>query len=277
MIRLVASDVDGTLVEDGAAKLPEGMAQTIEELVDCGVVFVAASGRSVISIENLFGRIKHKIYYAGCNGTLVGRYHDIMFTELVDGDMLRAMVADIKKYDCAVPFLTGAGTMYAEERDRDVISWLSDGYHEKIMIVDDLASVTAPCVKLSIYDKNLDSAGSFKPFVEKWHEDVMIVTAGTMWLDVIKKGVDKGTALRRLQESLKISREETLAIGDQRNDIGLLKAAGISVAIGNALPEVKAIADYVADTNLELGAMKVFRRMIEERTRLERASAAEDQ
>ena len=70
MIKLIATDIDGTLVEDGASTLPDGMVETIEALIDRGILFVAASGRSLISLERLFAPIKEKIYYAACNGTL---------------------------------------------------------------------------------------------------------------------------------------------------------------------------------------------------------------
>ena len=72
MIRMVITDIDGTLVKDGSRTLPPELVKTIGGLLDRGVYFVAASGRSKVSMERLFGPLKERIYYAACNGTLMG-------------------------------------------------------------------------------------------------------------------------------------------------------------------------------------------------------------
>ncbi|QNM06165.1 HAD family hydrolase [Qiania dongpingensis] len=262
MIKLIVTDIDGTLVEDGANTLPEGMMETIEALIDRGIVFVAASGRSLVSLERLFEPIKEKIYYAACNGTLVGPYRNLMFTENLEKDLLKELLQDAREYEDAVAFLTGAGIMYSDTQDEELLQWLTEGYREDITRVPDIAQMPDDFVKLSIYDRNRRSGETFRPFFEKWDGMVSMATAGAMWLDVYKIGVNKGTAVKKLQELLGISREETLAFGDQQNDIEMLGKAYHSYAIGNALPEVKAAARYVADSNVNGGALKVFRSLL---------------
>ena len=263
MIKLIATDIDGTLVEDGASTLPDGMVETIEALIDRGILFVAASGRSLISLERLFAPIKEKIYYAACNGTLTGRYRDMMFTESVDPELLKVLIEEARGYGTAIPFLTDKDVMYSDSEEKDVLKWLREGYRENIEEVPDLTRVSSSCVKLSVYDRTQDAARTFRPFIEKWGGQVSAATAGCMWLDVYKKGVNKGTALRKLQAHLGIAPEETLALGDQQNDLELLGAAVHSYAVGNALPEVKRAARYVTDTNVNGGALKVFRAVLE--------------
>lgn len=262
MIKLIATDIDGTLVKDGASRLPDGMVETIGALIDKGIIFAAASGRSLVSLERLFEPVKERIYYAACNGTLTGRYHDLMFTESLDHGLLTEMLEDIRAYESGIPFLTDAGCMYSDSSDKEIIAWLTEGYRENILQVPDLAAVDRETVKLCVYDRKGKADETFRPFIEKWSGAVSAATAGSMWLDVYKKGVNKGTAVKKLQDYFGVTPEETLTFGDQQNDIEMLKAAYHSYAIGNALPEVKAAARFVADTNINGGALKVFRTLL---------------
>ena len=88
------------------------------------------------------------------------------------------------------------------------------------------------------------------------------MTAGKEWLDIMEKGVNKGAALNTIQESLEIFREETMAFGDNLNDLELLAAAEESYAIGNAREEVKKAAKYVTDTNVNDGVLKEIRKLV---------------
>ena len=74
----------------------------------------------------------------------------------------------------------------------------------------------------------------------------------------MEKNVSKGAALRQIQESLGIGPEETMAFGDQLNDLEMLERAYYSYAVGNARPEVKAAARFQADTNVAQGVLKVL-------------------
>ena len=98
----------------GPARCLTELVETIEALIDRGILFVAASGRSLISLERLFAPIKEKIYYAACNGTLTGRYRDMMFTESVDPELLKVLIEEARGYGTAIPFLTDKDVMYSD-------------------------------------------------------------------------------------------------------------------------------------------------------------------
>ena len=76
--------------------------------------------------------------------------------------------------------------------------------------------------------------------------------------EILPKGIHKGTALSHLCEYLKIPMSRTIAIGDYNNDIGMIQTAGIGVAVANALPEVKAAADYITVSNEENAIARVI-------------------
>jgi hypothetical protein len=76
------------------------------------------------------------------------------------------------------------------------------------------------------------------------------------YLEIVKAGVNKGSALLRLSEALGIPVDETVAVGDAANDIDMLRAAGVGVAVANAHAEARAAADVVLDTHADEGVMQ---------------------
>ena len=262
MIKLIATDIDGTLVKDGSNTLPDKLAETIERVIDSGIVFAACTGRSMISAKRLFGSLQEKIHFITCNGTQVGHGGKLLFSETLDRKLLNTMAAEFHEYPNAVPFFTGADMMYGDIDDKELLTWLREGYQEDITVVPDMTKAPGEFVKLSVYDRNFQPAASFRKLIEKWKGTVSIATAGKMWLDIYKPGVNKGTALKKLQEQLGITREETMAFGDQQNDIGMIRAAQYSYAVENALPEVKREAAGVCGGWESLGVCRVLEELL---------------
>ena len=80
------------------------------------------------------------------------------------------------------------------------------------------------------------------------YHDLYVIKSTTYFCEIAGREATKGNAVKFLQDKWGIKKEEILAIGDQDNDIELLKAGGIAVAMGNATDELKAYADYITDT-----------------------------
>ncbi len=88
---------------------------------------------------------------------------------------------------------------------------------------------------------------------------ITVVSGGYGNLEYTKAGVTKGVALKKLSEILDISVDETMAVGDTENDLSIIQAAHIGVAMGNATEQIKKSADYVTDTNENDGVAKAIR------------------
>ena len=86
-----------------------------------------------------------------------------------------------------------------------------------------------------------------------------ITISGDMWMDCMAPGINKGEAVKLLQESLGISSRETMVFGDQMNDIEMMRQAYYSFAVGNARPEVKEAARFQTDINVRDGVLKVLK------------------
>ena len=99
-------------------------------------------------------------------------------------------------------------------------------------------------------------------FREKFGDKVRMAVSGDTWLDIIPLEANKGLAVKELQESLNIRPEETIAFGDQLNDLEMLGRAYYSYAVGNAREEVKKAARFQADRNDRNGVLKVLKEIL---------------
>lgn len=260
MIKLIVSDIDGTLLEDGAHNLNPELLEVILKLREKGMQFAAASGRQWPSIEAVFEPIKEKIFYLSDNGAYVGCCGRNLFLNEIDKSLANEVIRDIREAGL-IAVVSGPNELYLDTQDPAIYDWLVNGYKFKVKQVEDLLKVEEPFIKVSAYKPERVEEAT-REIKKKYENQLQIACAGDMWLDCMAKGVNKGQAVKILQESLNITQEETMAFGDQMNDIEMLEQAYYSFAIGNARPEVKAIARFEADTNKRDGVLKILKTLL---------------
>lgn len=258
MIKLITSDIDGTLVTDGSHELNPELYDVILKLRARGIQFAAASGRQWLSIESIFGPIKEKVFYLSDNGAYVGIHGRRLFINPIERKTVMDMVQDIRTMDGLEALISGPDLVYAETDDQEFIDWMVHGYRFRVQKVPDLTEVESEFIKISVYRKT-DVEAHTKTLREKYGDRLKMTISGDMWLDCMKPGINKGQAVRLLQESLGIKPEETMAFGDQLNDIEMLQQAYYSFAVGNARDEVKAVARFQTDTNENDGVLKILK------------------
>lgn len=271
MIKLIASDIDGTLVPDGSDKMNPEIFSVIMALKEYGIHFTAASGRQWRSIERLFGPMKDHIFYIAENGAYVGARGRALFTAPMKTDQLIQIIRQTRTLkDCEI-MVSGRDVIYIDSKNEVFISYLVDGYHNDVEHVEDLVSFiqenkdSMEFLKASIYHQGYDAVhAAGETMIPLWSDKLKVVIAGNEWLDIMEKQVNKGVALKELQESLFVTPEETMVFGDNLNDIEMLNCAEYSYAIGNARDEVKQAARYVADTNVNDGVLKVLKKLLKQ-------------
>ncbi len=260
MIKLVVSDIDGTLLEDGQHTLNPELFEVIRKLRENGMQFAAASGRQWASIEAVFEPVKEKIFYLSDNGAYVGCHGRQLFANTIDRETVMDMVRDIRAAGLDV-MVSGPDVVYMDTPNEEFYRWMVDGYKFRVERVDDLLKVEDEFIKISAYKKS-DVEGATKELREKYQDRLKIAISGDMWMDCMAPGINKGVAVRLLQDSLGIAPEETIAFGDQLNDIEMLESVYYSFAIGNARPEVKQVAKFQADTNVNDGVLKILKLLV---------------
>lgn len=260
MIKLIVSDIDGTLLEDGQHTLNPELFEVIRKLRENGLQFAAASGRQWGSIETVFEPVKEKIFYLSDNGAYVGCHGRQLFVNTIDRELVKDMVRDIRAAGLDV-MISGPDVVYLDTPNEEFYRWLVDGYKFRVKRVEDILQVEDQFIKVSAY-KQTDVEGATKALREKYQDKLKITISGDMWMDCMATGVNKGVAVKLLQESLDILPEETMAFGDQMNDIEMLESVYYSFAIGNARPEVKKVARFEADTNVNDGVLKILKLLL---------------
>ncbi|MDR1550093.1 MAG: Cof-type HAD-IIB family hydrolase [Hungatella sp.] len=258
MIKLIASDIDGTLVPDGGNELNPELYDVILKLRAKGIQFAAASGRQWLSIESIFEPIKEKVFYLSDNGAYVGLHGRRLYINPIERKTVMDMVRDVRNMEGLDVLICGPDVIYTETDNQEFLDWMVNGYRFHVKQVEDLTRVESEFIKISVYRKT-DVEAHTRTLREKYRDRLKMTLAGDMWLDGMKPGINKGQAVKLLQDSLGIRPEETMAFGDQLNDIEMLKQAYYSFAVGNAREEVKAAARFRTDTNVNDGVLKILK------------------
>ena len=267
MIRLICSDVDGTIVPDGTRQINPELFEVIERLHEKGIHFAIASGRAVSSIRSLFEPVEDKLFLIALGGAMIATSRRTLFHWDVDQRDISEMVRQIRRIPGCEIELDGVQNGYLETKDETFGDWVIHSYGTRVCLVDDLLRVPDPIVSVSIYHSGHQVDTVLKDFMETWRDRYAVVTSGTMWVDVQRRDTNKGRAVAYLQDSLGIRPQETMVFGDQRNDIEMMGQACYSYAVENALEEVKAAARFRTGRCDEDGVLRVLRTLLAEEQR----------
>lgn len=264
MIKLIATDIDGTLVRDGSADINPKIYEVIKELKDKGTVFVAASGRQYPSIRRLFDPIHRDMIFIAENGAYVMCRGYEMFKSQMNRQMVEELVYEarsLSQQNVHVCVSTPE-CLYIESKDEVFADLLVHGYKNTIKQVDDVLKEDLDIIKIAFYKEDGIRQIAEDTLIPRWKDKLKVVMAGMEWLDFMDIEVDKGHALQTIQNTLSITKEETMAFGDNINDIGMLCSAGESYAVNTAREEVKEIAKHIAGSYLEDGVLTELEKLL---------------
>ena len=273
MSRLIATDLDGTLLPEGTFHLNPEYYQVIRRLHDQGDVFVAASGRHYSSMRRLLEPVQDCIIFLCGNGTYVTCRGVPMAVHALPDDVYERMIPlmrDCGGFICA----DTADAMWTDSHDEVSISQLRGGYRVSLNRMDDLLQLrdesagvgrTKACsrgiLKCALRTEK-DAGPIAASFRDMFGSQANIMTAGEKWVDCVPAGVDKGIALSQIQESLRFDRKDTIAFGDNGNDIGMLKCAGESFCVEGGRSETKEAADHVIGRMEDDAVLQVLRKLV---------------
>jgi len=251
MIKLIASDLDGTLLKEGTKDVNPELFDVVKALKQKGITFVAASGRELDTIRTVVRPVEEDIYCIANNGgRITKRCDENLLVLTLDWDIVKNVIEDVRK-DPEIVFVsvnTIEGT-YTDSTNTEVIEWLKKGYGMNPIITDDMIKSELHVMKISVFAKN-DANDIVAPYIEKYGDKAHVTVAGAQWIDFTHTLADKGIALKKLMDMLSVTPEETWAFGDNGNDISMLKAAGTGFASPEAREAVKKEADICLEGDL---------------------------
>ena len=261
MIKLVASDMDGTLL-DSKKRLPADLVPVVKGLKEKGATFVVASGRQYDALRRDLDAIAKDIMFIAENGALVVEDDEVLFLDALPAHEFSAILEAAKGLEGVYACVCGAHCAVCEDTAARSFIDMMQMFYPSTKVVPDLAEyckgMTDVC-KIAFFDEG-DAATHLLPVLEKKLSDrLAVILSSDQWVDVMKPGVDKGRAMQMVMQIKGARPEECMAFGDYLNDLQLLEAVGESYAMENALPQLKAAAKYVAPSNDDNGVLRVIR------------------
>lgn len=248
MIKLIASDLDGTLLKNGAQKLNPVVFDLIRGLKEHGILFVSASGRQYANQLRLFDPVKDDIAYIAENGSLSVYRDKILSKSILSYDLGVRIIEAIRSYPGCDCIVSGERVCYTDSKNPAFMDHMVNVVGNDMQYVNDLTrDIDEPFLKVSACDFN-GAADCQKYFQGLFSPEIKVTTSGNIWADFIIPGADKGTALSSLLEQLKIEPEDCMAFGDQYNDLDMLKLVGTSYAVSTAAPGLGAYCTHVTDS-----------------------------
>ena len=261
MIKLIATDIDGTLVKDGTLLIDPEYMTVISQLVKKGILFVVCSGRQFSSEKKLFAPIKNELLYISDGGTVVRSPEKILKTFPMDEALWKSMYQMVKdrlpSCDC---FAATPDYCLAEDGGSRMFHWLRDSYGFDMKETADLSKVqNDDIIKFTVYHPTSCEELCTPDFIPAFKNRSQLAVAGKEWLDCNALHVSKWTALSFLMEQYHLMPDEVCCFGDNLNDIEMLKNAGQSYAVSNARSEVIAAAKGVCPPYWENGVLQILK------------------
>lgn len=284
-MKLFVTDLDGTLLGSDHTLSPYSLA-SLNKAMENGLPVCIATGRSYSDILEIIKDFKIRPYIISSNGASIydnegKKIYSISIPKDQVKDIIQYLQGHNLEYEVAdddYTYITKEGleilhkeledvgaldSAKKKELEQDVLGLvLSQG---NLKVVEDMETLLD-----SIESGN--SVSSISAYLNKIHKAMEYFTMDkrirtfSSWkynFEMTSSKTSKGIALTHLCQSLQIDLQDVAAIGDNYNDLSMIKVAGIKGAMENGVEHIKAMADYLAPTNNEDGAVKFLQHLIE--------------
>ena len=248
MIRLIASDLDGTLLQNGAQSLNPDVIPFIEQLATkYGILFVAASGRQYPNLKRLFGSASKHMAFICENGSLVFYRDELLLSHPMNREAALAISHDILSLPGCELQISGKRQTYLMPKE--------ESFYDRMVnhVKNDVTLISAPeehpeeYYKISAFEASGIATGHGPELIERHKDKAMCTISGHAWIDFVAPDVNKGRALTELIAHLGITSEECAAFGDNYNDLEMLSGVKHGYVMNNAIEEIRAQFTYHCD------------------------------
>jgi Cof subfamily protein (haloacid dehalogenase superfamily) len=258
MIKLVATDIDGTiLIPEG--EFTPGVKSCIKELEERGIKVVLVTGRMKSSAQIIADQLNLKGPIVSYQGGLVTEGDKILYERYLTPGQAEQLIEWAKEEKIHIN-LYNNDVLYSETDDYEVNRYCSVQHVNHT--VKNFSEIKKDKVNkiLAIDYSDAERISRYEKELPQMFNDLYVVKSTQYFLELSNKEASKYCAVKFLQNYWGLKDDEILTIGDQNNDIELLKAGGIKVAMGNATEELKKHADYISDTVHNDGFVKAIDR-----------------
>jgi len=265
MYKLVALDMDGTLLNEDK-KISNENFEAIKRARKKGVKVVLATGRPIKGISRYLQELNlltEDDYAVAFNGAIIQntKTGKVIAENLLNLKDLQYLYDLSKKLSVNIHALTLASCITPKVNEYSQLE--SNMNNIPLEIVDfNKVNNSTTIVKIMFIDKESILSKVIEKLPKEVYDKYTVVRSAPYFLEFINKKVNKGFGVELLAKSLGIKQEEIICMGDAGNDIHMIQYAGLGVAMGNAFPELKQVANYVTKTNEEHGVAHVINKFI---------------
>lgn len=254
--RLLCIDVDGTLLNDNK-KLSKQDVEAIKRASEQGIKVAIVTGRMPAATEFIVRKLQVPCILACNAGTCIVEDKQCISVECMPVPAMRMLYKTVEKSGIPL-WIFRERQWFVTEMDEYIQKEINTVHCiPEIVDIDILAQKwekekTGPN-KVLICTRPDMIQEIYRELRKEDRQDIDMACSAETFLEIFPKGVNKGKALKLICEKLGIRQEEVIAFGDQELDIPMLQAAGMGVAMGNAIDELKQRADFITKTNNEAG------------------------
>ena len=261
LIRLIASDMDGTLLDEHSEVPPETY-DLILALRENGVHFAASSGRRFDRLCQFFAPVRDKMDFVAANGAQVYVDGELVDREVFSHLGIRRLAKTVGKFeslhmalfDDEKSFLLDDEDKFVREIDKDLPN------AERIWY---LPEPDVSILKISIYCEDGHVMDYAYALSRELGDEFLFAPSGTHWIDALQRGVNKATGIEQVMAHHGITRDEVMAFGDSMNDYEIIRFVGTGCAMANGRPALKAVANRVIGYNYDQAVQGEMRKLLE--------------
>lgn len=249
--KLLVVDVDGTIV-DGKGAISDADEKALAGIMAAGIMVSLSTGRVIKACQKILERLSLDGHHIFFDGALVSdpSQNEEIYCRPIESGLVKQAVKFARANDIYLE-LYSEEQFFAERQN-----WSDDVHYKFFGVAPTITDFNGiwqreRVIKAEMVVRDSEERRKSDLFQAEFNGRLHFSIARSPafpqidFINIINSGVSKGEALKRLATFMGISKKEIIAIGDGLNDIPLLEAAGMAVAMGNAFPEVKQVADYI--------------------------------
>ncbi len=263
MIRFIATDMDGTLL-DAEKHLPEEIFPLIEQLHARGILFAPASGRQYANLKKLFAPVWDKLIFICENGALVKYQDRTIHLDPIHDTLIKGALDEIRALPHLYPMLCGTDFAYIENSEMPFFQYAMLSYTncKKVDNLDDVIGKEDIC-KIAVYDEIAAAENCIKVLPQRLPQ-LRTILSGFDWCDISSPTANKGRAIRMVQNAFSLQKSECAAFGDHMNDYEMLLACGYPYVTENAYPPLRKLFRRTVPSNAEHGVITKIKEILKE-------------
>lgn len=266
MIKLIAIDLDGTLLRKDQDYDKVRFRNIVEKLNTKGIIVAIATGNSFLqSLHYIDDDTIPNLYFITDNGNTIGKAHELFHVNSLEREMAAKVINDVSKIKDFYTQVNSDKKIYIFKSDDHVFDEFTRVYTNLVEIdsYDDIPKDEEIMLVALATIKRKNEVYNLSVKLQEKYPEIHVSQSGPEWIDIFSKNGGKNIGIKYLQDKYKIGIENTMAIGDSNNDISMMELAKYSVAMKDSSDGLVKVAKYQIDSNNDSAVIKLLEELDE--------------